>query len=129
MTYMNESGRSVRQATNFFKISADRMLILCDDFSLPLGKLRVRREGSSGGQKGLGSILQVFGTQEIPRLRIGIDPVPPRWDVADYVLSRFSDADRKIIDVAIECAGDAVETWVKSGITACMNLYNTSKNK
>ena len=126
LTYMNASGRSVSQLASFFKIPNDRLLVLCDDLSLPLGKLRVRKQGSSGGQKGLADILTSLGTQEIARLRVGIDPAPSNWDVADFVLSKFSADDRIVIDNAILTACDAVEHWVANGIAACMNQYNSS---
>ncbi len=124
LTFMNNSGRSVAQATGFFKIPVDQVLVVCDDMSLPLGKLRVRKRGSSGGQKGLGDILKSLGTQEIPRLRLGIDQAPSNWDVADYVLSKFSAAERETVNQAIKRAGDAIEHWLKSGIESCMNEYN-----
>ncbi|MEO8270033.1 MAG: aminoacyl-tRNA hydrolase, partial [Aureliella sp.] len=81
LTYMNESGRCVKAVAQFYKIDPlCDLLVICDDLSLPLGKLRMRSKGSAGGQKGLNHILQVFGTQEIPRLRIGIDSAPPQWE-------------------------------------------------
>lgn len=128
LTYMNASGRSVSQLASFFKIPNDRLLVLCDDLSLPLGKLRVRKQGSSGGQKGLADILTSLGTQEIARLRVGIDPAPSNWDVADFVLSKFSADDRIVIDNAILTACDAVEHWMANGIAACMNQYNSSQS-
>ncbi len=124
LTYMNDSGRCVAQAVGFFKIPIDQVLVVCDDMSLPMGKLRVRKRGSSGGQKGLGDILKSLGTQEIPRLRLGIDQAPSHWDVADYVLSKFSAAERATVNQAIKRAGDAIEHWLKSGIESCMNEYN-----
>jgi len=128
LTYMNASGRCVSQLASFFKIPNDRTIVLCDDLSLPLGKLRIRPQGSSGGQKGLADILKSLGTQEIARLRVGIDPAPANWDVADYVLSRFTADDRSVIDSAIFSACDAVEHWVANGIAACMNKYNSSQS-
>jgi len=121
---MNDSGRCVAQTVGFFKIPVDQVLVVCDDMSLPLGKLRVRKRGSSGGQKGLGDILKSLGTQDVPRLRLGIDQAPPHWDVADYVLSKFSADERTTVNQAIKRAGDAVELWLKSGIESCMNEYN-----
>jgi len=128
LTYMNASGRCVGQLTSFFKIPNDRTMVLCDDLSLPLGKLRIRPQGSSGGQKGLADILKSLGTQDLARLRVGIDPAPPGWDVADYVLGRFSAEDRRVIDSAIVVACDAVEHWVANGIAACMNKYNSGQS-
>jgi peptidyl-tRNA hydrolase, PTH1 family len=124
LTYMNDSGRSVAQAVGFFKIPVDQVLVVCDDMSLPLGKLRVRKRGSSGGQKGLGDILKSLGTQDVPRLRLGIDQAPAHWDVADFVLSKFSANERTTVNQAIKRAGDAIEHWLRSGIESCMNEYN-----
>ena len=125
---MNASGRSAAAAVRFHKLSLDRVLVVCDDFSLPLGRLRLRRKGSAGGQKGLGHILQVLGSQEVPRLRIGIGPVPPGWDPADYVLGRFTSAERDTIEPAVERAADAAEMWCMSGIDAAMSRYNTRES-
>ncbi len=124
LTYMNASGRSVAQAVGFYKIPIDQVLVVCDDMSLPLGKLRVRKRGTSGGQKGLDDILKSLGTQEVPRLRLGIDQAPPHWDVADYVLSKFQKDERDIIEQAKTRAVDAIEHWLKSGVESCMNEYN-----
>ena len=124
LTYMNASGRSVAQTVGFFKIPVDRVLVVCDDMSLPLGKLRVRKRGSSGGQKGLGDILKSLGTQDVPRLRLGIDHPPPQWEVADFVLSKFSAVERSVVEHAKIRAVDAIEHWLISGIESCMNEYN-----
>ncbi len=124
LTYMNASGRSVQQVVKFFKIEPSEVLVICDDLALPLGKLRIRKAGSSGGQKGLEDILRCLNTTEVPRLRIGIDPCPERWETADYVLSRFREEERQILAVALERAADAVADWVGRGIDFCMNEYN-----
>ena len=98
--------------------------MICDDLDLPLGRIRIRAKGSSGGQKGLADILQVLGTQEVPRLRIGIDPVPSGWDAADYVLSRFNKKEQPEVDLSIQKAVDAAADWVGLGIDTCMNRHN-----
>ena len=123
-TFMNRSGRSVLSSRDFYKITNDNILIICDDFSLPLGRMRFRPKGSAGGQKGLNDVIKRLGSQEIPRLRIGIDPPPENWDVADYVLSKFRQSELKTIDRSIQVAADAVETWSRAGADACMNQYN-----
>jgi PTH1 family peptidyl-tRNA hydrolase len=124
LTYMNLSGQSVKEASEFYKISPAETLVVCDDFSLPLGKLRFRPKGSSGGQKGLQNILALMGTEEIPRLRIGIEPPPPEWDVADYVLSTFTKDEQPTVKDSVATAAKAAAEWVTSGIEACMNKYN-----
>ncbi len=125
LTYMNQSGRCVKAVAQFYKIDpVHDILVICDDLSLPLGKLRVRSKGSAGGQKGLNHILQVFGTQEIPRLRIGIDPAPPQWETADYVLGRFRNDEKPVIEQAIQEAAAALLTWCRHDLNYCMNQIN-----
>ena len=123
-TYMNRSGRSVLEARGFFKIDHADILIVCDDFNLPLGRLRCRAKGSSGGQKGLQDIVRCLGTEQLPRLRIGIGPPPPGWDVADYVLSKFRSDEQDIIRQVVDRAADAALDWVREGVQFCMNRYN-----
>lgn len=124
MTFMNASGRCVKQFANFYKIQPVDILVICDDLALPLGKLRIRSEGSSGGQKGLENILQSLGTTAVPRLRLGIEPCPERWEVADYVLSRFREDEKTIMELSVARATDAVCDWASRGIDYCMNQYN-----
>jgi peptidyl-tRNA hydrolase, PTH1 family len=124
-TFMNRSGRCVQSIVRFYKIDITTdLMIVCDDLSLPLGKIRIRPKGSAGGQKGLADILQLLGSQEIPRLRIGIDSVPDRWDAADFVLSPFHSEDRVVVDAAVERACSAIEVWCRSGLQDCMNQFN-----
>jgi len=129
MTYMNRSGASVRKAVDFYKAPTEEVLVVCDDFSLPLGQLRFRSSGSAGGQNGLKDVIACLGTDAIPRLRVGIDPPDPRMDPADYVLSSFRPAERKIIEDAVIDAGRAVERWCRSGMPAAMNEFNGKKVK
>lgn len=125
LTYMNNSGRCVQPLVNFYKIDkVHDLLIICDDLSLPLGKIRIRPKGSAGGQKGLADILQRMGSQEVPRLRIGIDSTPPNWDTADYVLSKFRKEERPIIDQAVQLACEAIEAWCHENLQSCMNKFN-----
>lgn len=125
-TFMNLSGASVQPARDFYQLENKDLMIVCDDFNLPLAKLRFRTKGSAGGQKGLADIIRRLGTDEVARLRIGIGPPPPGWDVADFVLSRFGDVERADIDAAIRKATDALQDWIGRGVEYCMNQYNGS---
>jgi peptidyl-tRNA hydrolase, PTH1 family len=123
-TLMNRSGQSVRAAVDFYQVPLTDVLVICDDFNLPLGKLRFRSQGTAGGQKGLDDIIGRLGSQEIARLRIGIGPVPDAWDPADYVLGRFNKAERGVIEETIISGAEGVECWVAEGIKAGMNRFN-----
>jgi PTH1 family peptidyl-tRNA hydrolase len=123
-TYMNNSGESVQPAKDFYKIENEDLLVVCDDFNLPLARLRFRSQGSSGGQKGLADIIRRLGTEQVPRLRIGIGTPPPEWDVADYVLSKFKKDEQPEIEAAIALAAEAVAAWTREGIDFCMTKYN-----
>ncbi len=125
-TFMNLSGRSVAQALRFYKIEATDLLVICDDLSLPLGKLRLRGGGSDGGQKGLRDITAHLGTETYARLRIGIGDRGP-IDASDFVLSRFKPAERPAIDDALIDATQAVAVWVARGLEAAMNRFNGPK--
>lgn len=125
LTYMNASGRCVQAVANFYKVKVEEdLLVVCDDLTLPLGKLRMRASGSGGGQKGLADILRAVSSQNVPRLRIGIDPTPENWETADYVLSKFPKNDRTIIDQSVIQAADAALMWATQGIAHCMNKIN-----
>lgn len=127
LTFMNLSGASVLATRDFYKIETQDTLIVCDDFNLPLGKLRLRPKGSAGGQKGLEDILRRLGTEEIPRLRLGIGPPPPGRDVAGYVLSRFAKDEQPIVADTVKKAVEAAAAWVELGLEAAMNKYNVEK--
>lgn len=122
-TYMNRSGHPVRKAVDFYKLTLDDVLVVCDDFNLPLGKLRARPAGSSGGQNGLKDIFRHLGTEDVCRLRVGIGSAG-NLDPADYVLTDFSTQQRKLIDETVITAGLAVECWCREGIDATMSRYN-----
>ena len=125
-TFMNRSGDSVLAARDFYKIPSQDILVVCDDMNLPIGKLRVRAAGSSGGQKGLEHIISRLGSQDFARLRIGIGSAPPGWAWPDYVLGRFTNDDVPLMLQAIDRACEAVVVWSREGIQACMNKFNIS---
>lgn len=124
LTYMNLSGQSVRRFVDFFRIPLPDLLVICDDLALPVGALRMRAGGSSGGQKGLQNICDLLGSTDIPRLRIGIGACPPEWDAADYVLARIPAAERLVLDDAVARAADAVICWTREGINEAMSRFN-----
>ena len=124
LTFMNLSGRSVRQCLEFFQLTPADLLVISDDLNLPLGLLRMRASGSDGGQKGLRDIKQQLGTDAFARLRIGIDRPPGQMDSSDFVLSRFTKSELPEIEHAIVCAASGVELWVRSGIAEAMNRIN-----
>jgi peptidyl-tRNA hydrolase, PTH1 family len=123
-TFMNDSGRSVQAAMAFYQLSPSDLMVVLDDLALPCGKIRIRPGGSSGGHNGLKDIGRALGTDEYPRLRIGIDPPPPRIPGRDYVLGRFTDEQRKAVDPAIDRAAQAILRWIESGIETAMNQFN-----
>lgn len=124
LTWMNLSGSCVLAARDFYKLPDCDMIVVCDDFNLPLDTIRLRPGGSSGGQNGLADVLTRLGTTTIPRLRLGIGPMPPGWKSADFVLGKFPKTDRARVEAMVERAADAAEDWVALGIQAAMNTYN-----
>ena len=131
MTFMNASGDSVRRAVDFYKIepAGDDLLVICDDLNLSSGRLRIRRGGSAGGQKGLADIIRVLATDQVPRLRIGIDRPPEHMDVVDYVLGKFGPEDRDMIEQVYDLAATACADWVRQGTLFTMNRYNAEPKK
>lgn len=123
-TFMNRSGGSVCKAIDYYQLPADDLLVICDDFNLPLGQLRIRSAGSDGGQNGLADVIRTMGTQEFARLRIGIGPVPERWNPADFVLGKFTAAERPEIDLQVARAADAARMWTAEGVTPTASVYN-----
>jgi PTH1 family peptidyl-tRNA hydrolase len=124
MTYMNLSGRSVQAAMAFYQLSPPDVMVVLDEMALPGGKLRMRPAGSDGGHNGLKDIQRALGTPQYPRLRIGIDPPPPRVPGRDYVLGRFSEEQRKLVEPALNRAAGALVTWIDKGIEAAMSQFN-----
>ena len=125
-TFMNVSGRSVQQIVKFFQISLVDVMVVCDDLNLKVGQLRLRGAGSAGGQKGLLSILQVCGSETVPRLRIGIGRPPGSVDAANFVLSKFRKEEHPKVDQAVRGAASGIELWIKDGISAAMNVVNVA---
>ena len=124
-TFMNLSGDAISEAAAFYKIPAENILILVDDVCQDAGRMRVRGSGSHGGQNGLKSIIQRLGTDKFPRIRFGVGQKPnPQYDLAAWVLSRFTDADKKVIEQAFADAADAAAWIAKGNITKAMNLYS-----
>ena len=124
MTFMNESGRFVGAFGRFYKVEPAQTLVCFDDVALPLGRLRLRPGGSSGGQKGMQSIIDCLGTQEVPRLRLGVGPQPPRMDSAAFVLSRFTAPEEQSLEDVLGEAESAVKTAAEEGLEAAMNRFN-----
>ena len=125
-TFMNNSGEAVRDAANFYKIPPEHIIILFDDISLPPGKLRIRRKGSDGGHNGIKSILYLLGSDQFPRIKLGVGAKPrPDYDLADWVLSTFQKDELSRMKEAMEKACEAVPLLVREETDRAMNLYNS----
>ena len=124
-TYMNLSGDAVGPAARYYKVPADHVIVVSDDVSLPTGKLRIRTKGSAGGHNGLKSIIAALGTEEFPRVKIGVGAPPhPDYDMANWVLGAFRDQDAADMDAATARAWDAVESYIRSGPERTMDKFN-----
>jgi len=123
-TYMNLSGKAVGALARFYKVPLENLLVAYDDVDLPLGMLRIRPGGGSAGQKGMGSIIERLGTQDFPRLRLGIGRPPGRMDAADYVLQDFSPTESEILGLTLEKAVDAILVFITEGLESAMNNFN-----
>ena len=124
LTYMNESGRAVSSLARFYKISPQNCVICFDEVALPVGQLRLRKSGSAGGQKGMKSVIEQLGTQDVVRLRLGIGPKPEKFDLVNFVLGKFSAEEEEILAPAIERAVSALETLFTQGIEKAMGQIN-----
>ena len=122
-SYMNRSGHPLFAIAQFFKITPQEIFVVLDDFSLPLGRLRIRQSGGPGGHNGLESIIVQFGTEEIPRLRLGIGPAPAEGAI-DYVLSNFFEEEKDLVRSTITRAADAVKCAIDNGVVSAMNTFN-----
>ena len=124
-TYMNLSGEAVGEAARFYKLAPDHVLIISDDVDLPLGKLRLRAGGSAGGHNGLKSVIQHLGSDQFPRLKVGVGGKPhPDYDLADWVLGKLTGEDKKLMDETVKRAADAVECFLKDGPQRAMSQFN-----
>lgn len=123
LTYMNLSGRSVQPVMHFYKLQPGQLMVVYDDMDLPLGRLRVRKSGGAGGHKGMISIINALGTQDFPRMRVGIGR-PEYHDNVNWVLSQLGPEDKACIQSTVNSTVEAVEKWIKLGIDAVMNEYN-----
>lgn len=127
-TYMNLSGKSVLQLSAYFQIPPQRIIVIFDDISLPPGRLRVRGDGSAGGHNGIKSIIQELGSQDFPRVKIGVGAKPhPDYDLADWVLSTFSASEEKALAVSLKNGAEAALTIIEHGVSEAANRYNGSK--
>lgn len=126
-TFMNLSGESIRAASDFYKVDPEHIIIIYDDISLDVGQLRIRKKGSAGGHNGIKNIIAHLGTQEFPRIKVGVGDKPKKMDLADYVLSRFSKEDRAAMEDAFKEAAKAVEVMITEGMDIAMNQFNGHK--
>ena len=123
-TFMNLSGEAVKSLLKFYDVPLTQLLVCFDDIDLPVGTIRLRPEGGSAGQNGMKSIIEHLGTQEFPRLRLGIGRPPGRMDAADYVLQDFRGFDAEVIESTLDKAAQAIETFIQEGIVTAMNRFN-----
>ena len=125
LSFMNLIGGPVRDMANYFKVDPEtELIVIYDDIDLEPGQIRIRKQGSAGGHNGIKDLIRQLGTQKFLRVKVGVGAKPKGWDLADYVLGRFSDGDRKLVDDAIARAGDAVDVIISRGADAAMNEYN-----
>lgn len=124
-TYMNLSGDAIVQAANFYKVPPERVIVVSDETALPIGRLRIRRGGSAGGHNGLKSVIARLGTDQFPRIRLGVGDKPhPDYDMADWVLSAFKGQDAADMELVTKKAADAVECYITEGADRAMNRFN-----
>ena len=124
-TYMNLSGEAVKLAGAFYKIPPERVIVISDDVSLPLGKLRIRANGSAGGHNGLKNIIQHLGTDAFPRIKVGVGaPAHPEHEMVDWVIGNFTPQEKKVVSEAVGRAADAVECLIEKGVSEAQNKFN-----
>jgi PTH1 family peptidyl-tRNA hydrolase len=123
LTYVNESGRTARELQKNYSCPVDSIMVICDDLNLPLGKLRIRKRGSSGGHNGLESIMSCLESKDFPRLRVGIGH-PLHGEAREYVLSPFLKEEKEELEGALERANEAMLDWIRGGVEECMKRFN-----
>ena len=124
MTFMNESGRAVAPLVHFYKLPLSNLLVIHDDLDLPFGTLRLRPSGGTSGQRGMASIITLLGTQEFPRMRLGIGRPPGQMDPVEYVLKDFLPSEQDLLNIVLQTAVEACQTFITEGLTKTMNKYN-----
>lgn len=124
LTYMNLSGSAVVAAMHFWKIEREDLLVVCDDLNIPLGKIRLRAKGSAGGQNGLKHIIQCLGRDDFARLRVGIAPEHPLSSYSSFVLGKFTEKERQVVDLMVDNAASAALMFIEHGIERAMNRFN-----
>ena len=124
MTYMNLSGESVVQVAKYYKIAPEDIIVIYDDINLDVGRLRIREKGSAGGHNGIKNIIAMLGTEEFPRIRVGVGMKPPRMDLVDYVLSRFSKEEQALMQQGYDRACEALQLMIAGNLSEAMNQYN-----
>jgi PTH1 family peptidyl-tRNA hydrolase len=127
LTFMNLSGVAVTELLRYFKLDVADSIVICDDVNLPLGRLRARATGSEGGHNGLRSMAQQLGSEDYPRLRVGVGRGDERRELADHVLARFAPEEQPGVEEAVTRAADAVDCWVVDGLAKMMNIYNRTE--
>jgi PTH1 family peptidyl-tRNA hydrolase len=126
-TFMNRSGEALQKAARFYKVAAPDMLVVVDELALPIGRIRLRASGSDGGHNGLRDVRRALGTDDYPRLRIGIDPPPEGFEGRDYVLGKYTPEQRRAADEAVVRAADCCLAWLKEGVETAMNRFNAGQ--
>ena len=128
-TFMNLSGESIGEAASFFKLDPSEVIVICDDIALDPGAIRIRLKGSAGGHNGLKDIISHLGTENFPRIRVGVGAKPDNWDLKDHVLGHYSKEEAALVEEAIIHAGDAVGLLVTGQASEAMNRYNRKKHE
>ncbi len=129
LTFMNLSGECIRPLMDYYKLEPEALLVIYDDISLQLGQIRVRGKGSAGGHNGIKSIIQHLGSQDFPRIKVGVGGKPEQMDLANYVLGHFSREEQAVMRESVELAAEAAETILREGVPEAMNRFNAFKRK